>query len=59
MLRSAATPSRTEVQLSSEMPQPTIRRILRRRPAPTRSAAHVPPFTLSTKLTIAIRFFED
>jgi len=58
MLRSAATPSRTKVQPSSEMTQTTTRCMLRRRCSPSRSAAHVQPLKPSTKQTITIRLFK-
>lgn len=59
MLRSAATPNRTEVQPSSEMKQITTRRLPRRCPTPSRSPAHLPSLKPSAKLTMAIRLFED
>jgi len=58
MLRSAATPNRTDVQPSSEMKQITTRRLPRRLPTPSRSPAHLPSLKPSAKLTIAIRLFE-
>ena len=59
MLRSAATPNRTEVQPSSEMKQITTRRLPRRCPTPSRSPAHPLPLKPSAKLTITIRLFKD
>jgi hypothetical protein len=59
MLRSAASPNRTEVQPSSEMKQITPRRLPRRCPTPSRSPAHLPPLKPSAKPTTAIRLFED
>jgi len=58
MLRSAATPNRTEVQPSPEMTEITTRRPLRRRPTPHRSPAHMPPLKPSPKLTIGVRLFK-
>jgi len=59
MLRSAASPNRTEVQPSSEMKQITTRPPPRRRPTPTWSAAPSLPLKPSTELAITIRLFMD
>ena len=58
MLRSAATPNRTEVQPSSEMKQTTTRRLPRCCPTPSRSPVRLPPLKPSAKLITAIRLFE-
>jgi len=58
MLRSAATPNRTQVQTSSEMKQFTTRRSPRRNPTPTWSVAHLLPLKSSGELAIAIRLFK-
>ena len=58
MFRSAAIPNRTEVQPSSEMKQITTRRLPRRCPTPTWSAAPPLPLKPSTELAIAIRLFK-
>ncbi len=59
MLRSAATPNRTEVQPRPEMKQTTTRRPTMRRPTPSRSVAHSSSHKLSEKLTVTIRLFKD
>jgi hypothetical protein len=59
MLRSAATPTCTEVQTSSEMKQITTRRSLRRSPTPNWSVAHLLSLKSSGELAIAIRLFKD
>jgi hypothetical protein len=58
MLRSAATPNRTEVQSSSEMKQTTIRRIL---PTPQRRSALAAPQPrpqIRPKLIFRVRLFK-
>jgi hypothetical protein len=59
MLRSAAAPNRTEVQASSEMKPTTSRRLLRRRPTPTRPPVRLLPLKPLAQPTTAIRLFED
>ena len=59
MLRSAATPNRTEVQSSPEMKQTTIRRLP---PTPWRRpalAALRPRPQIRPKLTFRVRLFKD
>jgi len=58
MLRSAATPNRTQVQPSPEMKQTTIRRLL---PTPTASAGSLAPLPIQKmerKLTTGVRLFK-
>jgi hypothetical protein len=59
MLRSAATPNRTDVQPKPEMKHPTTQRPPRRRPGPGTRAAHLPSRKEPRKLSIAIRLFKD
>ena len=58
MLRSAATPNRTEVQPKPEMKHPTTQRPPRRPPTPSAPAARPPTHKEPGKLTIAIRLFK-
>jgi hypothetical protein len=59
MLRSAATPNRTDVQLSPEMTELPTRRPPRRPLRPAAGALRPPPLKSSAKLTIVVRLFKD
>jgi hypothetical protein len=58
MLRSAATPNRTEVQPSPEMKQPATRQLLPTPPAPARSRMHLPNPKMQRKSPIGVRLFK-
>jgi hypothetical protein len=58
MLRPAITPNRTEVQVKSEMKQPTTRQLLPTPTASGRSHTYLPTLKICRQLSNDVRLFK-